>query len=236
MGTTPTRAIAAACLLPVACITVNINFPVKEIEDAAEVIVDEARAEGNPEPAEPAPPDPLKTEAPSPSGSAPAPAPPRFALHFLAQEAEGEGEGKAKGKDASEEDLELEIDTPVIKLIRASLTKRFKKLLPFYEKGAIGENREGYLEVREEEKLSLSEKRDVKALLEEENRDRKNLYLEIVKQNRFPEERLKDVARIFARKWIEKSRTGWWIQDLKGAWERKPPPKKEPKKTDSALN
>ncbi|MGH9361557.1 MAG: YdbL family protein, partial [Thermoanaerobaculia bacterium] len=135
--------------------------------------------------------------------------------------------GGAAGKDEVEDGVRINIDTPVLKAIRDSLKKRFPKLEPLYVKGAVGEGRDGYLAAREEGKLSLAEKRDLKALVEEENHDRKNLYAEIVKANRFSDDRLKDVQAIFARKWIEKCRTGWWVQDAKGAWERKPPPPKE---------
>ena len=138
-------------------------------------------------------------------------------------------DAKGAAAEGDSKDIKINIDTPVIRGIRQSLRKRFPRLRPFYENGAVGESRQGYLDLREEEKLTLAEKRDLKALRDEENRDRRNLYQAIVEANRFGAERFKDVERIFAREWIEKSRPGWWIQDEKGKWIRKPAPKKDGK-------
>ncbi len=216
------------------CITININFPAKEVQEAAEEIVGEARPEGQgagdglEDPDTPADPAILET---APQGSA---------RHWsggsrllLASFSAGSAfSGEEKDEDEGDEeaaDIKFKIDTPKIKAIRANLVRRFPKLKPFYEKGNIGEKLDGYLLIREEKRLSLKEKRDLKMLADEENKDRKNLYQEIVKENKFEEERLKDVQKIFAAQWIKKSRTGWWIQNKKGEWIKKPPPKEKKK-------
>jgi uncharacterized protein YdbL (DUF1318 family) len=242
------------------CITININFPAKQVERAAEVIVGEARPEenpnGNPDPGGAPPQNGTGTLPKPPEGGPEAPPPPpgrpdsgaesappgekkdgsssaraarergagRFVLATFSPGAAG-GQDSKKAEGGS--DIQIDINTPIIKEIRQSLRQRFAKLLPFYEKGAIGENREGYLEIRDETKLSLTEKRNLKALIDGENRDRKNLYQEIVRANKFDDSRLKDVQRIFAEEWIDRSRTGWWIQTKKGEWVKKPPPEKK---------
>jgi len=240
--------IAATFIVAAAgCITVNINFPAKEVDRAAEVIVGEARPvqDGNdggtggseragadgteggggmatPPPAPEAAPAPVQKGAGdgAPPSGAFGPAA-MIAAALLAAPAEPAGR---------EPEIKINIDTPEIKAIRESLVKRFGKLRPFYEKGAIGENREGYIEGRGEEGLSLKEKRDLKGLIGAENDDRRNLYRAIVKANELGEENLKRVQARFAKNWIEKSRPGWWIQGEDGKWAKKPDPKKAGKK------
>ncbi len=207
------------CLASLGCITVNVNFPAKQVEKAAEVIVDEARP---PEEEDP------EREKKAATGRAPrAQARPGLVVFaaFTPDPADGE-----KAKDPPEREFRIEIDTPLVRSIRAALVKRFPKLLPFYSGGSVGENREGFIEARDEEKLSLKERRDLKALVDEENKDRRNLYQDVVRANKFDAERLKDVQKIFAAQWIEKSRTGWWIQDKDGKWTKKPPPPREGEK------
>jgi uncharacterized protein YdbL (DUF1318 family) len=231
---------ALGLLSALGCVTVNITFPKKEVEKAAQVIVDEARPAANGESAE-------KDASSAPEGqppagkdrvAAPPPSPPERAgspearSRFLPVSFSPLPVPLEEKKEVGDADIQIDIKSPVLIKIRASLARRFPKLLPLYEKGAIGENRDGYLEAREEAKLSLAEKRDRSALVEEENRDRKNLYQEILSENKLDKENLKKVERIFAEKWREKSRTGWWIQTAGGEWIRKPPPK-DPKKKES---
>ncbi len=245
------------------CITININFPAKQVERAAEVIVGEARpgenSNGNPESGGAPPQNGTESPPKPPEGGPEAPPPPspdrpdpeadsvppgekkekegsssaraakgggagRFVLAAFSPGGAGAEDSK-KAEGGSE--IQIDINTPIIKEIRQSLRERYPKLLPFYEKGAIGENRDGYLEIRDETRLSLTEKRNLKALIDAENRDRRNLYREIVRANKFDDSRLKDVQRIFAEEWINRSRTGWWIQTKKGEWVKKPPPEKK---------
>ena len=242
------RTMLLAALVAVGCITVNINFPAKEVDRAAEVIVGEARpdasTDGGDGSVSPAPTPGEGASSPGTPTIPPAPPAPSAETKEGAPAGGGEGTGAAAGlggfpawalaaaavaAPAGEEgDIRININTPTIKAIRESLTKRFEKLKVFYDKGAIGENREGYIEARDDEGLSLAQKRDREALVKAENSDRRNLYREIVKENKFGEDRLKDVQKIFAQQWAEKSRVGWWIQKEDGKWEKKaPPPKKK---------
>jgi uncharacterized protein len=253
----------AGCVAAVGCITVNINFPPKEVEKAAEVIVAEARPDGGGGDGAPAPDaapgegsSGTSTEAPPPPPPVPEPAPPPAppeekagdpsapkgqaareepgarageAGHFLLAAFPAAAAGEEKKESPPPSDIKINIETPVIKKIRESLNARGSKLVPFYDKGPIGEAYNGYCEIRDESKLGIAEKRDLRLLVAEENKDRKNLYLEIVKENHFDDSHLKDVERIFAIKWAEKSRTGWWIQGKYGKWMKKPPPPRDEK-------
>ena len=242
----------AGCVAVMGCITVNINFPPKEVEKAADVIVSEARPESGGGDGAPAPEGEAGGSSGQDSGAAPAvppPAPPgevppppapkaQSALaepagdrgHFVLASFPAPAQGEEKKDAPPPPDIKINIETPVIKKIRESLNARGSKLVPFYDRGPIGEAYNGYCEIRDESKLGVAEKRDLKQLVAEENTDRKNLYLEIVKANHFDESHLKDVERIFAIKWAEKSRTGWWIQGKDGKWVKKPPPPKDEKK------
>jgi uncharacterized protein YdbL (DUF1318 family) len=241
----------AAVAVVVGCITVNINFPPQEVERAAETIVGEARPMpetgdgGDGGPATPAPggespvgekPSGTMAPPPPPDGGAPA----GGGSEGKTEPAPGPSGSTASVDDrpaifrflfpaafAAENDIKINIDTPAIKAIRESLVKRFSKLEPFYKKGAIGENRDGFIEMRDEAGLSLTEKRDVRALIDAENKDRRNLYAEIVRANNFGQDRLKDVQKIFAKEWAGKSRPGWWVQGEDGKWEKKKAPEKK---------
>jgi uncharacterized protein YdbL (DUF1318 family) len=61
----------------------------------------------------------------------------------------------------------------------------------------------------------------VRRLVEAENADRRSLYREIAKANKFGDERIPDIQKIFAETWIQKAEPGWWIQQPNGQWTKK---------------
>lgn len=69
--------------------------------------------------------------------------------------------------------------------------------------------------------MSLKEKALLRRLIDAENNDREALYREIARANNFPPERVEDIKRIFARSWIEKAGSGWWIESPDGKWYKK---------------
>ena len=68
--------------------------------------------------------------------------------------------------------------------------------------------------------MALRDRTKFGKLVDAENADRRALYREIAKANGHPEWE-KDVAAVFAKKWREKARKGWWVQDASGAWRKK---------------
>jgi len=228
------RVLSLVCLsLATGCITININFPAREVEKAAEKIVGEARPWGEGEEEGAAKPgegtgdgDALSGEQSMEERALPANevgwsggSTLLSAALSLVPLSLGAGE-----PDRIPGDIEINIQTAKIRAIRASLVGRSKKLKEYYIRLNIGESREGYLVIRDDKSLSLKKKRDLKMLVEAENKDRKNLYLEILRENKFDQGRLKDVQMIFAAQWQKKSLTGWWIQTGKGQWIKKPHP------------
>ena len=226
-------------LVALGCITVNLYFPETELRRAAEEIVNDVRPELPPV-------DPHETQGGSndpsqPStGSGEREANDKKAFLWRRREAKGflasfgprlayaEGEKKVDEQETKEKKgIKLEVSTPVIDRIRETLKKRYAKLLPFYEKGAIGEGRDGYLALRETEKLSLKEKRDVQLYLDEENKDRKNLYTELARENKIESSEIARIGALFSLEWQKKTKVGWWIEKEKGKWERKREEKKK---------
>ncbi len=80
-------------------------------------------------------------------------------------------------------DLDVDIKSSVFKEIIESRTKRYKKLSPFMDKGYLGEALDGYLAMRNVKELDLKTLTEIKKLMQDENKDRKKLYEEILSAN-----------------------------------------------------
>lgn len=175
--------------LIVACVTVNVYFPAKEVERKAGDIVDDIRK------MEPSPP---KNPSPPQSSGDYFRARIRFGSLAFAQQ-----------------------DSPAVNTLKQRIRERFPQLLPYFQKGAVGENLSGYLELRDLGPLSAGERNEVKALVDAENRDRRALYQEVAKSLNITSDQIGKVQRIFAEKWQNTAEKGWWIQREDGQWIRK---------------
>ncbi len=216
----------AAVAFPFGCITINLHFPERELEDAAEEIVDEVR----PDIAE----APTEEETPAEGAVAPGTKPVRVqssTTGTMGASFFGLSSAWAAGASAEEEEngkIKINVGTPRIKAIKKTLKARYPKLLRFYRKNAVGEGRDGNLVHRDVGALNLKEKRDLKLLVTAENKDRKELYTAIAKENSIDNKMVVQIGKLFASQWQKKCKTGWWIQDEKGKWSKKKPPKKKP--------
>lgn len=184
----------------IACVTVNIYFPASAVQKAADEIVEEIRIERSQKKIEP-----KKDEKPKQEGS------------ILRQSFTS----FAFVKDAYAQQINIEVSTPAIRALKEAMRGRYQYLYPFYQKGALGENMKGYVEERDSSQLNLREKADLRNLIQQENRDRQSLYLEIISANKFGQEVLPQVERIFANSWRTKSQSGWWIQNDDAQWVKK---------------
>ncbi|MCX8069482.1 MAG: YdbL family protein [Thermodesulfovibrionales bacterium] len=178
-----------------ACVTVNIYFPSSAVQKAADEIVDEIRIEKG----KPKKDDKIKQESMLLRE--------KIASIFTISTAHAQ--------------INIEVSTPAIRALKDTMKGRFQYLQPFYAKGCIGENKDGYVEIRDVGSLNLKEKSDVQNLVNQENRDRQSLYMEIIKANKFGNEVMPQVQKIFANSWRDKSLAGWWIQDDNGQWRKK---------------
>ena len=172
------------------CVTVNVYFPAKEVEQKAGDIVDDIRK---------------TAPAPSPSG-------------YLDKAWNGilYGFWFDGGSVWAQQP-----DSPAIQSLKKQMGDRFPRLRPFFQKGALGENNKGFLEIRDGGGLSAADKTEVKSLVEAENRDRQALYSEVAKSMNIAPDQVIRVQRIFAGKWQQSSAPGWWVQREDGKWAQK---------------
>jgi uncharacterized protein YdbL (DUF1318 family) len=116
---------------------------------------------------------------------------------------------------------ETEVSSPAIRALKESLRSRFAKLQPLFERGILGEAKNGFVEVKEETGLTLKEKADLRSLVREENADRKSLYAEVAGALNIDSSQIPRIQKIFAESWIRNSQPGWWVQNEDGTWVKK---------------
>ncbi|OQX65725.1 MAG: hypothetical protein B5M55_03200 [Desulfococcus sp. 4484_242] len=160
--------------LILACVTINIYFPAEKVESVAGEIVDEIRGQ-------------------APHGK-----------ESLFKK--GEGLYVTKTMTAwlcrpawAEEPLT--VSNPTIRALKDRMKTRYARLRPFYAKGMVKEENSGYVSLGNTEGLGLKEKRDLKALVNAENKDRRQLYLEVAKALKIDPGQVSRVAEIFAKQW-----------------------------------
>ena len=180
----------------ISCVTVNIYFPAAEVQKAADVIVEDVRQLDKKQEQKPQEQQKLNQY-----------------YQKLKKLSWGTAEAYAQ--------IDIEVTTPAIRALKDSIKARFPQLKPFYDKGNVGESNTGFLENRDLGNMSLKEKADLSRLIEQENKDRKDLYAEIMKANKFGPNVLPQIQKIFANSWRDKSQSGWWIQKDSGEWEKK---------------
>jgi len=179
-----------------ACVTVNIYFPAAAVERAANQIVKETWGElSKPAP----PPAPLSQRRISPW---------RLASLSLV--------GEAVAQEA-----DINVSNPAIRAIKNSIKTRSDAIKPFMDHGNIGIASDGLLAIRNSDGLNLKERAEIKQLVDAENRDREDLYVEIAKANNIPAVNVPKIKAIFAKSWVDQSHPGWWIQDGQGNWRKK---------------
>ncbi len=98
--------------------------------------------------------------------------------------------------------------------LQERMRQRIPQINELKEGGVVGENNQGYLEVRVER---ISEQRG--KLVVEENLDRRRVYTLIGRQQNAPVEL---VGRRRARQIYESAAPGVWVQNPDGEWLRKP--------------
>jgi uncharacterized protein YdbL (DUF1318 family) len=182
-----------------ACVTINVYFPAAQAEAAAERIVDDILGEKNKT-------DPLQNKDTS------------INLHRADQLFAAVGTFFIAEAQAAQPDFS--VNTPEIRRLQGAMAARHQKLAGFYSKGAIGFSNDGLVAWRDNKAVSIKERGTLNSLLKAENNDRDNLYRAIAKANNHPEWEA-DVRAVFAKKWIQKARKGWWYQTSGGNWKQK---------------
>jgi len=171
-----------AFLFVAACVTVNVYFPAAAIQKAADQIVDDVTGVKDKQKPE------KKPDVQS------------LIFNKLLSIDLGPKEVYAQA--------DISVSTPAIRSIRQSMRENFQQLKPFYIRGNVGENNNGFAEIRNTSDLKL-------------NKYRTELYTEIVKANKLDANSVPQVRKIFANSWRNKAQANWWIQSDSGEWEKK---------------
>lgn len=187
--------ILVAC--SVACLTVNVYFyPSKEVNRAAQEIVEDIRSMEAPEGD--------KKDSPAPDGTG----------------------GWFKDlwnplRVARAAETDISVSNPAIAAIKARLKARAKALMPFFDAGAIGEGKDGFVAIRDMNAVPMQERAKLNPLIKAENEDRKALYREVAKALEVKESDLEKVQHSFAKEWQRSAKPGWWIEDPPGTWKQR---------------
>lgn len=96
--------------------------------------------------------------------------------------------------------------------VKTRVSQRLPQLDALKSKGALGENNQGYVEVRP------GAPADAADLCNAENTDRKFLYAELAKRTSTS---IADAGKARAKQIAANSAKGVWVQDDKGVWAKK---------------
>ena len=156
-----------------ACVTINIYFPAEKVESVAGDIVNDIRGKK---------PDQKGNQSKNDGVFLPEI---RFSLSL----------SSAWAQDVTT------VSNPTIRALKEKMKARFQTLKPYYQKGALKEEGNGYLSVANTGDLNLKEKRDLNGLVDAENSDRKTLYSEVAKALKIDPGQVDRIAGIFAKEW-----------------------------------
>jgi hypothetical protein len=195
-------------LISCAIITVNIYFPEKEVQEAYKALEkelmtpEETKPEGTPE---------KKTETPPQSSI-------RWEWVPLAMAQPSELSGKI---------ADVVKKMPDVVAAYKEMGARLPQIDRLRNSGAVGEGKNGLLEVREEKGVTPADR----SLISAENENRRTIMngmaRAIVRINRVPEneQNIKQVmpqaVEQFASVRRSSAQKGWWIQESDGNWSRK---------------
>ncbi|MGE0188052.1 MAG: YdbL family protein [Steroidobacteraceae bacterium] len=184
-------------LLITACVTINVYFPAAAAEKAADRVINEVLG-----------PDAAKPQASLLllDGTRALARAASNVLDFIVPSANAQG-------------ADLNVDSPAVRQITQSMKVRTEELKKYYDSGAVGFNKDGLIEVRDQNAIPLPERNIAKKLVSDENADRVNLYREIASANNHPEWE-SEIRSTFAQRWVEKAASGWYVQDASG-WRKK---------------
>jgi uncharacterized protein len=156
-----------------ACVTINIYFPAEKVESVAGEIVDDIRERKSGEE------NPAKKDESS-----------SLREHFFAFFC----------SDAMAEEVTT-VSNPTIRKLKANMKSRYRQMKPYYEKGMLKEESNGYVSLGKTDELGLKEKRDLKNFIDAENKDRRELYQEIAKALKIEPSQINKIEEIFAKEW-----------------------------------
>jgi hypothetical protein len=161
-------------LLIFSCVTINIYFPAEKVESVAGEIVEDIRG-----------PDSDKNQE---SKNKEKSSLQRRNLWALMLNSAWAAEVTA-------------VSNPTIRSLKQRMKVRFTLLKPYFKNGVLKEGSNGYVSMGDGGKLTLKERRDLKNLIDAENKDRKALYREVAKALKIDPGQTDKIAAIFAKEW-----------------------------------
>ncbi len=183
----------ASVLILAACVTINVYFPEAAAERAADRFIRDVLGEDVP--------------------AAPSSEPQASSASWW--------NAISPVATAHAQSADIDINTPQIQAIKDRMAQRQREhLAAWFEAGAIGFGRDGLVEIRNRSAVSLSERRNLERVVNEENSDRNAVYREIAIANGHPEWE-DDIRETFARQWIANAKSGWYYQQEDGGWTQK---------------
>ena len=191
----------AVLALIAGCVTVNVYFPAAQVEKTAEKIVEEVYQEKK------EPPMPGPTDKPQSSNE-------RGIFCSIARLARF-GPAPAHAEEATT------VSNATIRGLKDQIGQRHRELLPFYQQGQVGINKDGFLEVRGTSGLGLQQVASLKRLVDADNAARRQLYEEVAKALTLKPDQVSQVRQIFSKQWRDKAEAGWDVQADNGQWGRK---------------
>jgi hypothetical protein len=159
-----------------ACVTINIYFPAEKVESVAGEIVKDIRGQDKEKP--------VKNDKTS----------------FWRNLASCLDANSAWAEDATT------VSNPTIRALKERMKANYQQMKPYYAKGAVVENNSGYVSLGNTQKLELTEKRDLNALMAAENSMRKQLYEEVARALKIDPSQVNRVGEIFAKEWQKPTR------------------------------
>ncbi len=157
-----------------ACVTINIDFPGEKVESVAGDIVHDIRGDKGGEND-----NSLKNEKNS------------LLIKTLL----------ALGPASAWADEVTAVSNPTIRALKEKLKGLYQQMKPYYQKGMLKEDNNGYVSLGDIKGLGLKEKRDLKTLVDTENKTRKGLYGEVAKALKIDSSQVNKIAEIFAKEW-----------------------------------
>jgi len=164
-----------------ACVTINIYFPAEKVESVAGDIVHDIRGDKGGEND-----NSLKNEKNS----------------LLIKTLLALGPALlALGPASAWADEVTAVSNPTIRALKEKLKGLYQQMKPYYQKGMLKEDNNGYVSLGDIKGLGLKEKRDLKTLVDTENKTRKGLYGEVAKALKIDSSQVNKIAEIFAKEW-----------------------------------
>jgi uncharacterized protein YdbL (DUF1318 family) len=189
-----TMLMLSVMFLAVACVTVNIYFPAAEVRRDAERIVEDVYGG-------------LEEEN---GADQPGTGQESSLLMFLADMF---GPATAHAQDVTA------TSNAAIRGLKQRISKNLQQLAPFLNKGNVGIDRNGYLTLRNNSGMAVSDVAKVKQLVSSDRGLRDQLYAEVARARNT--DQVNKVREIFAEMWRGQARSGWFVQQDNGSWTRK---------------